>query len=458
MTSATTRLEARDGALQAMEQRFQDASAHVDGLVAELSRALAELPDPDSVERAFAARIEEVADRTASLTDHLARVETSLLEQVRTSTSSSVQLEERIREELSAARSHFEEGDGRLSSLVAQQKQLLAELSGRTAALEDAEGDATRELDVRVSDMSSALTELAGRLETSATTVTSTAARVSGTEQEVAALREYVENAGTRLSSLLAEQKQWLAELGDRTASLEQADGGEAMSILDERISATGDRIDDLSRRLDPLIAQASDELGGRIDELAAKLRTSDDDRAENASEIARVAAILEVERASLRTKVDTLAVAFEKAPDAPEAEELERRVAGLTTRVEALDGERASFQAQFEAIAKALASIPQHSSVEQRLDELSRRLGDVEQRGAAVASKVSHASALLPTALRSLEARLDEVSAGPRKGVQEPDVPAEIAPPDDEPEAAEPVETVHRATAAVVPLRISDP
>ena len=96
--SATRRSELKDADLEALELRFQEGSARVDELVAELSRARSDLPDPASIEQAFAARIDEVAERTSSLADDVARVEASGLEQARAAASSSAALE-RLRAE-----------------------------------------------------------------------------------------------------------------------------------------------------------------------------------------------------------------------------------------------------------------------------------------------------------------------------------------------------------------------
>ena len=282
--------------------------------------------------------------------------------------------------------------------------------------------------------MSGKLDDVAGRLDSAASIAMSMATRVSGTEDDVSALRTYVEDAGARLTSLLTETKRSLVELDARTSSLEQ-DDATAQSAL------------------------ASHELAERVDGLDASLRAAGEERAVNASEIARVAAILEVERASLRTKVDALVSAAQASATAPDAVELERRVTRLTSRVESLDGDRASAQAQFDAIANALASTPHDSTLEQRLDELARRIDAVEQHGAAVASKVSHTNALLPTALRSLEARLDDVAPGTRTvgrelGAEDP----HDAQPDEADETSEALDAADRATAAVVPLRTGDP
>jgi chromosome segregation ATPase len=411
VASMTERFEAGEVNLETMERRFHDASSRVDALVADLSRALGDLPDQNALAQGLAPRLDELAERTASLTEDVARVETTMLEQLQASGAVSAGLEKRLDEELgtvgdlsgrldslttsltstasrvsgtekelSAFRSYFEDADGRRSAVLGEQRQALAALSARAVALEQARVDATRVLDQHVADTSGKVDDIAQRLESLAASTTSTASKVAGTEDEVSVLRAYVEDAGGRLSSLVAEHEQSLAALTARAAALEQADGG---------------------------------ELSEQVESLVAKLDTHKDERAESAGEIARVAAILEVERASWRARLDTLEAGLNATSAAKGSDELEQQVAGLR---DAFDAERASAQAQFDAIANALASSPKHTALEQRLDELGHRLEEVEQRGAAVASKVSHASALVPTALRSLEARLDEVAPASRR------------------------------------------
>jgi chemotaxis protein MotB len=451
VVSVTERVESRDVELHALELRLQDASSRVELLVADLSRALSELPDPNTVAQAVTLRIDELTDRTASLTDDLARVETTVLERLRAAAAVSAALEQRLdeeqgaagdlsgqldslatsitstasrvartEEELSAFRSYFESADERLSALFGEHQQSLASLSERAGALEQASVHASRILDQHSADTSGKVDGIAQRLEALATSTTSTASKLAGTEDEVSALRAYVEDAGGRLSILVAEHERTLASLSARAATLEQADGG---------------------------------ELSERVEDLVTKLDAEEDKRAETASEIARVAAILEVERASLRARLDTLEGAVNATSAAKDSDELERQVAVLKA---AFDAERASAQAQFDAIANALASSLQHTALEQRLDELGHRLDEVEQRGAAVASKVSHASALLPTALRSLEARLDEVAPASRRpapgqeGWGLPDAEDHDAPAEHEDRS--------EAAAAIVPLRVSDP
>ena len=89
----------------------------------------------------------------------------------------------------------------------------------------------------------------------------------------------------------------------------------------------------------------------------------------------------------------------------------------------------------------------------------------DLERDSTAVASRVSQATTLLPTALRSLEARLDEIAPASRETpVPQGLSPAYAAPRKPEP-LAENVEhegnerkTTEPLTSGVVPSRGTDP
>ena len=159
-----------------------------------------------------------------------------------------------------------------------------------------------------------------------------------------------------------------------------------------------------------------------RIDELVGWVDVAADERAEVSSELSRLAAILEVERAAVRSRLDSLAASQELAIGAIPADELERRVTGVDGRLEAIERERAalaarvdrltsafdtergSFQTQLEALATALSWTSPKSTVDERLDELDSRMERLELQEAAVASKVAHATTLVPAALRSLD------------------------------------------------------
>jgi hypothetical protein len=91
--------------------------------------------------------------------------------------------------------------------------------------------------------------------------------------------------------------------------------------------------------------------------------------------------------------------------------------------------------------------------------------MGSLESQSAAVASKVSHATTLVPAALRSLEARLDELAPGTRgPAAAEQVVPTKPGPSSLEPSAdvaddeLDEAETSDRLPTPVAPIRGTDP
>ena len=438
--SATRRSELKDADLEALELRFQEASTASTSSSQSSPELCRTFPSPASIEQAFAARIDEVAERTSSLADDVARVEASGLEQARAAASSSAALE-RLRAEEGAVLTESLGPDRRARDLGG--------LDGRQRHRLRRGGLGTRCTDCRPRagvSHGGPRARGASHLHERQARRRRGPARFSREHRNVDG-HQGLRDGGRRLCAPYVRR-------GRGCASDFAPHGDQAVAIeLDARASSLEQ--DDATAQS----ALASHELAERVDGLDASLRAAGEERAVNASEIARVAAILEVERASLRTKVDALVSAAQASATAPDAVELERRVTRLTSRVESLDGDRASAQAQFDAIANALASTPHDSTLEQRLDELARRIDAVEQHGAAVASKVSHTNALLPTALRSLEARLDDVAPGTRTagrelGAEDP----HDAQPDEADETSEALDAADRATATVVPLRTGDP
>jgi len=557
-TVATTgkRQRDQDVELVAMERRFQEESSRVDGLVGDLTQALEEIPNSDSLEQALQPRLDELAGQVVQLSGHLASVEATLSAQVRDAASGSAELERLVvaergkvddlagqleslatsaaatatrisgsEEEISALRASLEDGTRRFSSLVAESKQAFAALSARATALEEAGGEAARVLDERVSDVSGSVDDLAVRLDSIAASQGSTAARVSASEEQVSTLRGHVENSGAHLNSLSASVAAATERLDARDVELEtlerrfhdastRVDGlvAELTRALAEfpdpdstrqllearltdvdrtraddrvRVEELADRLETVATSVESMAGRApeTDALERRIAELVERTDTAAHERAETSSEVARLAAIHEVERAGVRSRLESLAASQESAIGAVSADELERRVAGFDSRVEAIererealaarigqlatvfDTERASFQTQLEALATALSWTSPKSTVDGRLDELDKRMEGLERQSAAVGSKLSQATTLVPTALRSLEARLDELATGTRStSATEYVAPPQPAlrslgsspvVPDDEPAEDE---TPQRLPTPVVPIRGTDP
>ncbi len=421
VVSTGERLDARDVALETLEHQFTEARSRVDELVGTLAQALAEFPDPNSVAHELTPRIDELAERTASLAQQLARVESSVDEQLRTSVSASAELERSVAgereamselaarldalatslapiadrvsgaEELLLALDSQVDETGRLGPLVAEQEQLLAALAARTASLEQTEDAAARVLDERVADVRHELDRLARRLESLDTSSASSAARVSGTEEAMAELRAYVEDAGGRLSSLLADHKQSLAALGARTAALEQADD-DVTQILDERVSAASARIDELASQLDPLAASVESAVTG-LAEKERELAAAHSHFTESSS---RVETIAEDIREALHAFPDA-------APDA---------LATLASKLDTTVADMASLAGRLERVEAV--------HVDRVATDLGERLDRIDARIAAVAAEMGRAKTLWPVALRSLEARLDDLVERPHR--TEPD------------------------------------
>lgn len=401
----------------------------------------------------------------------------------------------------------------------------VAELRQAVSELRERSSEQRRSVQVLLDETGAKVGALAGRLDSIAASHDSTAARVSASEEQVSALRAHVEEGGVHLSSLaatvasaserldardveletlerrfhdaatrvdglVAELTRALAEVPDpeSTQQLLEARWGELdrVRIADRvRVEELADRLAAVSTSVESIAGRApeTDALERRIDELGERADAAADERAETSSEVARLAAVLEVERASSRSRLESLAAAQESAIGAASADELERTVASFDGRVGAIererealavrldaltsafDTERGSFQTQLEALATALSWTSPKSTADEHLDELDRRIANLESQSAVVAAKVSQATTLVPAALRSLQARLDVLAPETRGSA----AAEQVAPVMPEPSSLEPspgvtdneldeYEAPDRLPAPVVPIRGSDP
>ena len=314
--------------------------------------------------------------------------------------------------------------------------------------------------------------------------------RLDARDVELETLERRFHEASTRVDGLVAELTRALAELPDPDSAHQLLDArlGELdrVRVHDRtRVEEVADRLEAVATSIDAMGSRApeADALELRIHELIEQIDAGADERAETSNEVARLAAVLEVERGAVRSRLESLAAAQGSAIGAASADELERRVAAFGSRTEsiererealaarldgltsAFDTERESFQRQLEALATALSWTSPRSAVDERLDELARRMESLELRSESVAANVSHATALFPTALRSLEARLDELAPGTRGTTAvEPVGPPQPAPPSLQrsPDPADDESGVddapNRLPASVAPIRGTDP
>lgn len=531
VSTTSAALAAKDGEIAQLRRELDSASARIDSALAELRRGL----DPtrlnevkrtvadlakQKLPRGLEGRIDELGAKVSLLSQRIDTVSSTV-------STTAAGLAGRDGEVIALRRTHEAESHRIASELadlrravdpapVAELRQAVSELRAQTA-------EQRRKTQLDLEEAGAKVDVLAGRLASIESSHDSTASRVSASEEHVSTLRAHVEegsvhlaslastiaaaseridakdveletlehrfhDATTRVDSLIAELTQALAELPDPDSAQRLLDA--RMSELDRvriddrvRIEELGDTLEAVAASIEAIASRtpAQDTLELRIDDLAERVDAAAIQREETSSEVGRLAALLEAERAAVRSRLESLAASQDRLMGASAAGELERRVAAFDARVDSMeredaahgvllerltsefDSERESFQTQLEALATALSWTSPRSTVDERLDGLVKRMEGLELRSGAVAAKVSQATTLLPTALRSLEARLDELASRPTDttGVKSPLPPA--------PETLEPLafpaddeldedDAPHRLPEPVVPIRGSDP
>jgi chromosome segregation ATPase len=529
VSTTTAALAAKDGEiaqlrrdLDAGNARFQAALAdakrgHDPAALTEVKRTLAEL-SKQKLPRGLEGRIEELGSKLALLAQRIDTVSSTV-------STTAAGLAGRDGD-VSALRRAYEADSDRISAELAELRRAIdptpvTELRQAVVELRERTSDQRRSVQLLFDEANLKTDSLVTRLDALTASVTSTSARVSGAEEQLAALRAHVEEGGVHLNSLAAavasaserldardvELKTLEHRFHDATARVdglvgelsralaEFPDPASTEHMLESRLMELDRmrahdrvRIEEVADRLESAVATLTDrteleELERRLDDLVARIDTADDDRAGVSSELARLAAILEVERAGVRSRLESLAAVQESLTGTVPADELAQSVARVADRIEGIeherdaladrvrslasefDAERTSFQTQLEALAAALSWTSPKPSVDERLDELNQRMRDLERESSAVASRVSQATTLLPAALRSLEARLDQIASGPREAAAFPDhLPGLHSDPGeletigaDEHEAADD-EVTERLASGAVPSARTDP
>ena len=480
----------QDVGLAELRRELHDGRERVDGLVRDLMRALEDFP-ADALP-AFEARLDEVAGDVRGLADRLRQAEDDADERAREASAAVERALARLESEVVDARSNAAAAvrtvEQRLEANEEAQQALAADLTHARA--DSVRAQATSD-------------ELAARLDSLAATVATTSDALAAQDLGLEELERELRDGRERVDGLVRDLMRALEDFpGDALPAFEarldevagdvrgladrlrQAENRTDLDALEARLSAfeaelaatteglgrrdselealrseLGRRVDSIARVAEEEAARAATQVGEElrrsVDVLATSLATvADEDRERAAAEIARLAAVLEVERASVRGRLEALATALENPSATTGTSELERQLSTLAARFDSLESggadraesldrlssafeaERASVQGQLDALADALLTSAQAESgqaraaaLEARMSELGRRLHEIERRSEAVASVVSNATTLWPTALRTLEARIDAIA--PLAAAPE-DVPA----PDDVPAA----------------------
>ena len=260
----------------------------------------------------------------------------------------------------------------------------------------------------------------------------STRSRLDGQATEIEAVKAQL----TEQHAPADELRAMLATLRTRVEALDGLRAGVTAEQLDERLSATkaaaaanaekvealtrdltesNARIDSLAEelhaaeagiteeRLDERLAEtraALEALPERIDQLASRVH-SGTTRLADAEQRLRA---LDRQAEESSARIDQLASGVESATTghADEEEKLEalqQRVSESSSRIESIADD----------LLEALGAFPDTDP--EQLGELGARIDTVERRVASVAAEVARAKTLWPVALRSLEARLDDLA-----------------------------------------------
>jgi chromosome segregation ATPase len=369
-------LEARDETLAALVARVQSGSPAGDqGDLKRLQEAVASL----AAERSKHGNTKQLEDVTAKVGLLGQRLET-----------------------LSAAVSTTAAGlAGRDGELAVMRKRL--ESAGPSATAAASTDPAVR----------SQLDELASK-------AAGTTAQLDSQAAEFAELKERLERRDAEQQAPAEELRAMLTTLRTRVESLDGLRAGVTEDELDERLTETNDALASLAKRIDALAESVeATGLGDKDDELDERLTETNDALASLAKRIDALAESVEAATTGLGDKEHELAA-------------LHRHFVESSGRVETIVGDLrealgafpdagpdtlAALDSRIEAATTGLASVTsrleqlESARTDDRAGDLTDRIDALDGRVAALADEISRAKTLWPVALRSLEARLDDVA-----------------------------------------------
>jgi chromosome segregation ATPase len=302
----------------------------------------------------------------------------------------------------------------------------LAELRDRVDGLAELEPGVTEErLDERLTETKAALEVLPRRIDELAARVDSGTASLADKEQRLQALKRDVAETSSRIESVAGQ--------------LREAEGGVTEAQLDERAAETTAALDSLAQRIDRLDARVESGTSNLADK-EQRLRTLERQLADSTSRIESIADELDERQVATRDALEALAKQMDELASGLESATTSH--ADEEQRLESLHRQVSESSSRIESIAddfrEAIGAFPE--ATPDQLGELSARIEVVEKRVATVAVEVARAKTLWPVALRSLEARLDDVAT--KSARDEPRAETEVAHDDDSSERDEPDET----------------
>ena len=336
--------------------------------------------------------------------------------------------------EIATLRRDLQARDEQLQALVARAQASVGadprevqELRQAVAALAN---ERTKEAGQKKIDaLAARLGQLDQRLETVSTTISTTAAGLAKREGELAGIRKHVASlpvAPVASPSPDPELRRTLDELGTglvgvkmrldghaaeleavKTIAAEQQAPAEELRAMLTTLRARVQSLDGLragvtEEQLDERLAETSaalDVLAQRVDTLTSSIEVSTASLSDKEHELADLHRHFTDSSKRIEAIVDDLREALGAFPEsAPET------IAAVKTQLQSTVEQVATVGRRLDALEAAGA--------EELARELHERLELLDRRVAAVSAEVARAKTLWPVALRSLEARLEDVAA----------------------------------------------
>jgi chromosome segregation ATPase len=457
------------------------------------------------VEERFAARIDLISERLDTLASTVATTASAMAKKDGEIAT--------LRRDLQARDEQIQALAARAQASSGADPRELLELRQAVTALanERTKQAGTKQID----ELADKVGLLGQRLETVSTTISTTAAGLAKREGELASIRKQLETLpaapvaatppdrnlrhqldelGTGLVSVKMRLDGQAAELeAVRTIAVEQQAPAEELRAMLTTLRGQVESLDGLrggvtEEQLDERLAETSaalDVLAQRIDALTSNVETATANLSDKEHELAALHRHFTEASKRIESIVDDLREALGAFPEAaPEA------IAAVRSQLQ-------STVEQVETVARRLEAL-EAARPEGVVRELAERVELLDKRVAAVSAEVARAKTLWPVALRSLEARLENVTtarhhaaesaheagsspdqpgtaddliAGLRDSLHamesvaaemerasEPEPAPQAPPANDETSEAPPTQQALAGGARIVPLRSSDP
>jgi chromosome segregation ATPase len=266
---------------------------------------------------------------------------------------------------------------------------------------------------------------VAERLDMLASTVSSTAAAMARTDGELAGLKRDLGNGLARIEELIAEMRSRAraSDVRELDKKLTALTFEHSKTSESKRLDDVGAKVSVLAERVDTLastIATTAASIAAREGEIATLRRQVGDGSPAPALDQALVRRVEDAASAAATSSLRVESYGDRIGELAQQLEALDEQLAALTRRVEQDEHDRVAL-----AASVADASATRWLEVERMVAGLTDRLDAAEERGSATSAELARATSLWPSALRALEARIEELESASHVVAAAPPQPA---------------------------------